>query len=82
MIKVIYRDNINASEKIVSENTTVKSFLEEEGIDYSSRPLAIDGAMLSAGEVNKTFADFGVTEKCYLTSVAKLDNAGDEDIDG
>ena len=38
--------------------------------------------MLSAGEVNKTFADFGVTEKCYLTSVAKLDNAGDEDIDG
>lgn len=82
MIKVTYRDNVNVEEKIISETTTIKSFLEDMGIDYSSRPLAIDGAMLSAGEVNKTFADFGVTEKCYLTSVAKLDNAGEEVLAG
>ena len=75
MIKVIFGDNLSRNEAIVSTTATLKSVLDEQGFDYSSRQMNLNGAPLSAGELNKTFADFGVTDSCYLLAVAKLDNA-------
>lgn len=35
----------------------------------------LDGSSLAAGDLDKTFADFGIAEKCYLVNIAKQDNA-------
>ena len=76
MVKVVYGDNLNRNEDITSATTTLKSFLDAHGFDYSNRGMNLDGSPLSAGDLNKTFADFGVSESCYLLAVAKVDNAG------
>ena len=42
----------------------------------------LDGTTLKAGDLNKTFADFGVTDSCYLLAVAKADNAASVKVAG
>jgi hypothetical protein len=34
----------------------------------------LDGSPLHPGDLDKTFADFGIAEKCYLLNVVKADN--------
>lgn len=76
MIKVTFGNNMTRSSKIVNENTTtLRSVLEEAEIDYSRAATTLDGATLVAGDMDKTFAQMGVTSDCYLLSVQKLDNA-------
>lgn len=76
MIKVSFSSNVKRIALTVDENTTtVRQFLEENEIDYSRAITSIDGCPLQAGDMDKTFADFGITEKCLLTSVVKADNA-------
>jgi hypothetical protein len=35
----------------------------------------LDGAPLQPGDLDKTFAQFGITDKCFLLNVVKADNA-------
>ena len=49
--------------------------LEEAGIDYTRGVMHLDGSSLQAGELDKTFEDFGIAEKCFLLNVVKADNA-------
>lgn len=75
MIKVTLGNNIDRKSVIVDENKTLKAVLEDNGVDYSRGTMHLDGASLGAGELNKTFAQLGITDKCYLLSVTKTDNA-------
>lgn len=75
MIQVIVGNNMGRKNVIVDENTTLKKVLEENNVDYTVGMTSLDGATLGAGELNKTFAELGVTEKCYLLNVVKADNA-------
>lgn len=75
MIKVTLGNNIDRKSVIVDENKTLKAVLEDNGVDYSRGTMHLDGASLNAGELNKTFAQLGITDKCYLLSVTKTDNA-------
>ena len=75
MVKVVTGNNVQRATKIVSEDITLKAVLEEAGIDYTRGVMHLDGAPLAAGELNKTFADFGIKEQCYLLNVVKADNA-------
>lgn len=75
MINVVVGNNMGRKSVIVDENTTLKKVLEENNIDYTVGMTSLDGATLGAGELNKTFADFGIAEKCYLLNVVKADNA-------
>ena len=43
--------------------------IKSESGDFS------DSLTLSPGDLDKTFADFGIAEKCYLLNVVKADNA-------
>ena len=49
--------------------------LENAEIDYTRGVINLDGSSLGPGDLEKTFADFGITEKCYLLNVVKADNA-------
>lgn len=75
MINVILGNNINRTSYIVDPHTTLRALLEEHEIDYTRGIMYLDGSTLQAGDLNKTFADFGVTDKCILLNVVKADNA-------
>ena len=75
MIKVIIGNNLSRQTVIIDENTPLRAALEENGIDYSVGMTSLDGSTLAPGDLDKTFADFGITEKCYLVNIAKQDNS-------
>ena len=75
MIKVTIGNNLKRTTEILNETTTLREALEEAGIDYTRGVMNLDGSTLSSGDLNKTFADFGITDKCYLLNVVKADNA-------
>lgn len=57
------------------KNNTVRDVLEANEVNYEIAPVYIDGAPLEIGDHDKTFAELGITEKCMLTAVRKLENA-------
>ena len=76
MIKVTIGNNIKRNSVIIDENTTLRAALEQAGI------ASLDGVTLQAGDLDKTFASFGIAEKCYLLNVVKADNAAEIKIVG
>ena len=75
MIKVFVGNNINRKAVLVDETSSLRKVLEDNQIDYSIGITTLDGATLGAGELDKTFAEFGITEQCYLLNTAKAVNA-------
>jgi len=75
MIKVTMGNNVKRKSEILDPNTTLRDALESAEIDYTTGIMNLDGSTLSPGDLDKTFADFGITEKCYLLNVVKADNA-------
>jgi hypothetical protein len=77
MIKVTLGTTLKrvTPDPMVLSSRSLRSVLEEFGIDYSTGTMHLDGAPLGPGDLDKTFEDFGITEKCYLLNVVKADNA-------
>lgn len=75
MIKVIVGTTTQRVTKMCTPNTTLRTILEEEGVDYSVAQVMFDGASIKAGDLDKSLASMGVTEKCMLTAVVKASNA-------
>lgn len=75
MIKVTIGNNVKRESIIIDENTTLRKALEDNGINYTTGIMHLDGSSLNPGALDKTFADFGIKEKCYLLNVVKADNA-------
>lgn len=75
MIQVTVGNNTERVRKTVSPDATLRSVLDDAGIRYESAAVHLDGASLKPGDINKTFAQMGVTESCYLLAVIKADNA-------
>ena len=75
MIKVTIGNNVKRTNEVISAETTLRDALEDAGIDYTTGIMNLDGSTLSPGDLDKTFADFGITDKCYLLNVVKADNA-------
>ena len=75
MIRVTVGNNVKRDNVNIDEHVTLKTVLENTGIDYTTGTMHLDGAPLMAGELDKTFADFGIKESCFLLNVVKADNA-------
>ena len=77
MIKAIIGNNAHRDPYFLDENTTLRDALEQAGVDYAATgcSTSIDGITLNPGDIDKTFADFGIKEKCFLLSVVKAVNA-------
>ena len=75
MIKVTIGNNVKRTNEVISAETTLRDALESAEIDYTTGIMNLDGSTLSPGDLDKTFADFGITDKCYLLNVVKADNA-------
>lgn len=81
-IRVTMRNNVKSVTDTVSDTSTLREVLEANDIDYTRGSMALDGATLQPGDLDKTFADFGITEKCWLISITKADNAATVTIAG
>lgn len=75
MFELIIGTNMNRTTKPCELTKTIRKALEEEGIDTSVGTVHLDGASLRPGDLDKTFAEFGITNKCSLISVVKGDAA-------
>lgn len=75
MVKVVVGNNVKRESVIVDSSITLRSVLEDAGIDYTRGVMHLDGSSLQAGDLDKTFSDFGIAEKCFLLNVVKADNA-------
>ena len=75
MIQVKLGNNLQRSTVIVDSNATIRSVLEDAGIDYGAGITTLNGSTLRPGDFEKTFDDFGIKEDCMLYSVRKADNA-------
>lgn len=75
MIKVTIGNNVKRESVIIDENTTLRSALEANGVDYTRGVMHLDGSSLNPGDLDKTFAQHGIKEKCFLLNVVKADNA-------
>ena len=68
--------NRHTTDPIDPSTTTLRSILDQYQVNYMSGQTNLNGTILSAADLDKTFADCGVTEgSCYLLNVAKQDNA-------
>ena len=75
MIKATIGNNVKRETKIFQETTTLRQACEEAGLDYTRGTMNLDGSTLNPGDLDRTFADFGITEKCFLLGVVKADNS-------
>lgn len=75
MVKVTLGNNVKRETVIIDANTTLRAALEAHGVDYSRGVMHLDGSTLNPGDMDKTFAQLGITEKCFLLNVVKADNA-------
>lgn len=75
MIKVTVGTNTRRTSVIVEPSKSLRSVLEDQEIDYSTGTLHLDGSTVTPGQLDKTFAELGITEKCFLISVVKADGA-------
>lgn len=75
MVKVVVGNNVKRETVIVDSGSTLRSVLEDAGVDYSRGTMHLDGASLNPGDLSKTFAQMGITDKCFLLNVVKADNA-------
>lgn len=73
MIRITIGTNTNRKNITVDPNKTIKSVLEEEGIDYSKGGIHLDGLAVAGEGLNKTFTQHGISEDCILISVVKGD---------
>jgi hypothetical protein len=75
MIKVTMGNNLERKSEIVNANTTLRAALDAAEINYRNGMMNLDGSPLDPDDLDKTFADFVITEKCFLLNVVKADNA-------
>lgn len=75
MIRVTVGTNTSRKNVVVDETATLRQVLENNEIDYSRANVNLDGASLNAGDMDKSFADLGITENCFLIASVKQDNA-------
>lgn len=75
MIKVTISNNTGRKDIFVAPDTTLRNAFEENDVSYATGMPQLDGVCLAPGDLDKSFADFGIGDHCYLSCLAKLDNA-------
>jgi len=73
MISVLIGTNTNRKTVIVEPTKSIIEVLESNNIDYSTGGIHLNGRAISGPDLNQTFADMGITERCTLISVVKGD---------
>lgn len=82
MINITLMTNAGRSTVFASENDTIREIFEANRVNYAVGCPMLDGAALRPGELDKTLAEIGITDTCYLSCMVKADNAAKVTIAG
>lgn len=74
MIKVTLRQNVEPEIYLIPGTTTIREFLEDNGVEYARRAIHVDGKP-AEGRLDDPFTSFGEKESFHLSVIAKADNA-------
>jgi hypothetical protein len=72
MIKVQVGTNTDRKEVLVNPEMTPKQLFKKEDISFATAVVYLDGVTLKHGEMDKSFAQLGVTDTALLTAVVKI----------
>lgn len=77
MIKVtIHTNSVRKPVENVDPSTrTIRSVLDEAGVDYNRFQVHYYGDVITAQDLDKTLAEYGIYEDCSFSSVTKADSA-------
>lgn len=75
MVKVIVGTTTQRNEKNYTADTTIRTILEDNAVDYAVAQIMLDGSNLAIDAMDKTLAELNKTEKCMLIAVVKASNA-------
>jgi hypothetical protein len=75
MIQVLVGNSTERQTVIIEPTQKLKKTLDDQRIDYSTSQIYLDGSTLKPGDLDKTFADFSISEKCMLIAVVKQNNS-------
>lgn len=75
MIKVTIVSNNPRVTDIVADTKTVRQILEEHNVTYTNAAVSMDGFTLRLGDLDKSLAQLGITEKTTISALANKDNA-------
>jgi len=75
IINVTIGTNLNRTQISVTSDKTIRQLLEENGINYATTTIFIDGVTVQLGDMDKSLAELGITNSCYIIAAQKTENA-------
>lgn len=75
MIQVRLGNTTETKTVILDGNTSLRSALEDNAIGYETATVYLDGCTINPGDLNKTFNDLGIGERCTLMAIINTKNA-------
>lgn len=74
MITVTLNANGRRTTVLTAADKKLSEFIAEQNLNSSVVPY-LDGAPITAAQMNKTFAELGIEDTCVISSVVKTNNA-------
>ena len=75
IVNVKIGTNLNRTTISVTSDKTIRQLLEENGINYATTTIFLDGDTIHAGDMDKTLEEFNIQDTCYIIASQKTENA-------
>lgn len=75
IVNVKIGTNLNRETISVTSDKTIRELLEQQGINYATTTIFLDGDTIHAGDMDKTLDEFNITATCYIIASQKTENA-------
>lgn len=75
IVNVKIGTNLNRETISVTSDKTIRELLDQQGINYATTTIFLDGDTIRAGDMDKTLDDFNIADTCYIIASQKTENA-------
>lgn len=75
IVNVKIGTNLNRETISVTSDKTIRELLEQQGINYATTTIFLDGDTVKAGDMDKSLDDFNIADTCYIIASQKTENA-------
>ena len=75
IVSVKIGTNLNRTTVAATSDKTIRQLLEENGINYATTTIFLNGDTIKAGDMDKSLDDFNIKETCYIIASQKTENA-------
>lgn len=75
IVNVKIGTNLNRTTIAVTSDKTIRQLLTEQGINYATTTIFLDGDTVQAGMMDKSLEEIGIKDECYIIASQKTENA-------